>query len=94
MVARSKRVGRPKACAISAPLWSSTTTRRFGCAIAASVPADETIEVPSVGGREPRVLSRQILAEVIETVAELVERLIGHVAEDGGKDEQELLVVR
>ena len=27
---------------------------------------DETIEVPSVGGRKPRVLSRQTLAEIIE----------------------------
>jgi cell division protein FtsA len=27
---------------------------------------DETIEVPSVGGRAPRILSRQILAEILE----------------------------
>jgi cell division protein FtsA len=26
---------------------------------------DETIEVPSVGGRKPRVLSRQLLAEIL-----------------------------
>ncbi|MEK6589064.1 MAG: cell division FtsA domain-containing protein, partial [Nitrospinota bacterium] len=27
---------------------------------------DDTIEVPSTGGREPRILSRQILSEIIE----------------------------
>jgi cell division protein FtsA len=35
---------------------------------------EETIEVPSVGGRPPRLLSRQILCEIIEPrVAELFE---------------------
>jgi len=36
-----------------------------GCATAAMVGEDETIEVPSVGGREPRVLSRQMLCRDI-----------------------------
>jgi len=31
---------------------------------------DETIEVPSMGGREPRVLSRQVLSEIIQPRAE------------------------
>ena len=39
---------------------------RYGCALASLVRKDETIEVPSVGGRKPRVLSRQTLAEIIE----------------------------
>jgi cell division protein FtsA len=30
------------------------------------IPKDETIEVPSVGGREPREVSRQILGRIIE----------------------------
>jgi cell division protein FtsA len=37
----------------------------FGCATAAMVGEDETIEVPSVGGREPRILSRQMLCRDI-----------------------------
>jgi len=37
----------------------------FGCATAAMVGEGETIEVPSVGGREPRVLSRQMLCRDI-----------------------------
>jgi cell division protein FtsA len=40
--------------------------RRYGCSLVSMVRKDETIEVPSVGGRKPRVLSRQTLAEIIE----------------------------
>lgn len=39
---------------------------KYGCAKTSLVRDDETIEVPSVGGRPPRVLSRQILSEIIE----------------------------
>ncbi len=37
-----------------------------GCAMASLVDKEETIEVPSVGGRNTRHLSRQILCEIIE----------------------------
>jgi cell division protein FtsA len=40
--------------------------QKYGCCTAGLVHKDETIEVPSVGGRSPRVLSRQILAEILE----------------------------
>ena len=40
--------------------------QKYGCCMASLVHKDETIEVPSVGGRSPRVLSRQILAEILE----------------------------
>ena len=46
------------------------TKRRSGCALASLVGASETIEVASVGGREPRVMSRQILSEVLQPRAE------------------------
>jgi len=39
---------------------------RYGCAYMPIIPKDELIEVPSVGGREPREVSRQILGRVIE----------------------------
>ena len=39
---------------------------RYGCSLPSLVRKDESIEVPSVGGREPRVLSRQMLTEIIE----------------------------
>ncbi len=40
--------------------------RRYGAALAGAVPGDETVEVPTVGGRAPRELSRRIVAEIIE----------------------------
>jgi len=39
---------------------------KYGCALADMVRPEEFIEVPSVGGREPRRLSRQLLAEICE----------------------------
>ena len=38
----------------------------YGCALSSLVESEQTIEVPSVGGRKPRTLSRQILTEIIE----------------------------
>ena len=46
------------------------TKRRAGCALAALVDEEETIEVASVGGRQPRVMAKQILAEVLQPRAE------------------------
>lgn len=40
--------------------------QKYGSATASLVGQEESIEVPSVGGRAPRVLSRRILAEIIE----------------------------
>ncbi len=37
-----------------------------GTALSSSVRKDQTIEVPSTGGRQSRVVSKQILAEIIE----------------------------
>lgn len=49
---------------------------RYGCALAEMVPPEEIIEVPSVGDREPRRLSRQVLAEICEPRVEEVLQLI------------------
>jgi cell division protein FtsA len=40
--------------------------RRYGSALAVAVAPDETIEVPTLGGRAPREIARAMLAEVIE----------------------------
>jgi cell division protein FtsA len=40
--------------------------RKYGCALASMTRPDEKIEVPSVGGRRPRVLARQTLCEIIQ----------------------------
>jgi len=44
--------------------------KRYGCALTALVPAEETVDVPSVGGRKPRQLSRQVLSEIVQPRAE------------------------
>jgi len=51
--------------------------RRYGCALTSLVSAEESIDVPSVGGRPPRALSRQILAEIVQP---RVEEIFGLVA--------------
>jgi len=53
--------------------------RRFGCALASLVDHEDTLEVPSVGGRKARVLSRQILCEIIQP---RVEEIFAMVAEE------------
>jgi cell division protein FtsA len=50
--------------------------KKYGCALTQLAHRDETIEVPGVGERPPRKLSRQMLAEVIEP---RVEELFGLV---------------
>ncbi len=39
---------------------------KYGCAYTPLIPQEETIEVPSVGGRSPRRVSRQVLGEIIQ----------------------------
>ena len=46
------------------------TKRRSGCAMTALVSEDETVEVASVGGREPRVMLKRTLSECIQPRAE------------------------
>jgi cell division protein FtsA len=61
--------------------------QRFGCALSNMVARTETIEVPSVGGRSPRILSRHILAEIIEPRVEEIFALVAReVARSGYED--------
>ena len=50
--------------------------QQTGCCLTSMVSRDETIEVPSVGGREPRELSRQLLAEILEPRVEEIFTLV------------------
>ncbi len=51
--------------------------KKFGCVAGPLSDEQETVEVPSVGkGRKPRILSRQLLAEIIEPRAEEIFRLV------------------
>lgn len=49
---------------------------KYGCAMSSLVKGDETIEVPSVGGRKPRTVPRKLLAEIIEPRVEEIFSLI------------------
>ncbi|HSP07879.1 MAG TPA: cell division protein FtsA [Acidobacteriota bacterium] len=44
--------------------------KRYGCALGSMIEDEETIEVPSVAGRKPRYMSRQILCDIIQPRAE------------------------
>jgi cell division protein FtsA len=50
--------------------------KRHGCALTALVREDETVDVPSVGGRKARQLSRHLLAEIIQPRVEEIFTLI------------------
>jgi cell division protein FtsA len=61
--------------------------QRWGCAMTAMVDPDEEIEVPSVGGRQPRRLSRRILCEIIEPRVEEIFMLVRReIAKTGYSD--------
>ena len=49
---------------------------KYGCALSDMVRADEIIEVPSVGGRDPRRLKRQQLADICEPRMEEILALV------------------
>jgi cell division protein FtsA len=50
--------------------------RRYGCALRELADAQEMVEVPGVGDREPKKMSRQTLAEVIEPRVEELYSLV------------------
>jgi cell division protein FtsA len=60
---------------------------RYGCALSSMIGKDETIDVPGVGGRKSRTLSRQILGEIIEPRMEEIFNLIHNELVRSGYDE-------
>ena len=50
--------------------------KKHGCALASLVGEEDTVEVPTVGGRKPRVLSRTLLCEIIQPRVEEIFALI------------------
>lgn len=50
--------------------------KKFGCALSSRVSKDEYVEVPSVGGKPPRSLSRQMLADIIQPRLEEIFELV------------------
>lgn len=70
------------------PLASAEKIKiKYGCALTELVHADEYIEVPSVGGRESRRLTRQVLAEICEPRMEEILYLVDQsLVRSGYKD--------
>jgi cell division protein FtsA len=62
--------------------------QKYGCCYTSMVGKDETIEVPSVGGRKPRILSRQLLAEILEPRMEEIYTLVNREIVKSGFDDQ------
>lgn len=59
----------------------------YGCAYPPLIPKDEAIEVPSVGGREPREVSRQILGRIIEPrMEEILNMAFKEITKSGYED--------
>jgi len=58
--------------------------RRYGCALGALVNGDEAIPVPGVGGRQPRMLSRSVLADIAEPRLEEIFSLVRRELEKHG----------
>ena len=60
---------------------------RYGCGLSSLIGRDETIEVPGVGGRKPRVLSRQVLGEILEPrVEEIFSLIYSELTRSGHED--------
>jgi cell division protein FtsA len=66
------------------PAEAEKIKRRHGCAMAALVRPEESIEVPSVSGRESRTLSRMVLAEIVQPRVEEILELAKKEMEKSG----------
>jgi cell division protein FtsA len=62
--------------------------RQQGCAMASMVSNDEMIDVPSVGDREPRRMSRRILCDIIEPRMEEIFGLVAREIQQCGWEDQ------
>ncbi|UCG65535.1 MAG: cell division protein FtsA [Deltaproteobacteria bacterium] len=60
---------------------------KYGCGLTSLIGKDETIKVPSVGGREPRTVSRQLLGDILEPRVEEIFSLIQHEMVRSGYDD-------
>ena len=58
--------------------------KKYGCAMSKMVGANETVEVPSVGGRKPRTLMRKTLADIIEPRVEEILSLVNDEIKKSG----------
>lgn len=65
------------AIGLRAPLLEAEKIKtKFGTCLSTNINSDDTIEVPGMGGREPRKLPRQILGEILEPRMEEIFTLV------------------
>ena len=58
--------------------------RQHGCSLSTLITDDLTFEVPSVGGRQPKTISRKILCEIIQPrVEEILGLILEEIRQDG-----------
>lgn len=62
--------------------------KRYGCALSSLVTEDDPIEVPTVGGRAPKILSRQELTGILEPRAAELAKLVYRDLEKVGLDKE------
>ena len=77
------------AVGLRTPLESAERIKRkYGCAVPDATPQEDTMEVPSVGGRDPRVLSRRFLVDKIiqPRFEEMFEHVRREIARSGYLD--------
>lgn len=60
---------------------------KYGCCLGELVRNDELIEVPSVGGREPRRISRRVLADICEPRMDEILRMVDQIIVRSGYKE-------
>jgi cell division protein FtsA len=61
--------------------------KKHGCALRTSVSEDELVEVPLVGGRQPKLCPRTMLAEILQPRAEELLTLIREEVRKNGLDQ-------
>jgi len=60
---------------------------KYGCAFSSLIGRDDTIEVPDVGGRKPKSLSRHILGEILgPRVEEIFSLIYSELVQSGHED--------
>lgn len=58
--------------------------RKYGACVTSMVPPEDQIEIPSVGGRAPRPMPRQVMAQILEPrVEELFEMVKAELQRSG-----------
>jgi len=62
--------------------------KRYGCALGSLITANDPIEVPTVGGRAPKILSRHELTNILEPRAAEIAKLVYRDLEKVGLDKE------